>query len=188
VSDDTSEQGVTCLGDMWALNMASFTWSQVDMNARVASPSARAFSAMVSFDRQAGLKSPIALIGGASMDCYGNGCEFPLPLDDVWILDTATAESGGGLDDDNMAEFDGEDFIVVDLPSWCSDVASMSVLWIDAWINAVGYTVPGADPIVLFDTYYGDSSVLRWCFEGSGETSSGESSSYVTLFLTTSQV
>ena len=175
------------LGDMWALNLATLAWAPVDQGSAASSPQPRAFASMVSLDRQAGLKSPVVVIGGADLDCYSRGrCAYPRPLDDVWIRDVAAAENDAV--DDNHAEFDGNDFIAVDLPAWCRDVGSMSVLWIDAWVYTAGYTTAEQSPIVIFDTYYGDSSVLRWCFEGSSVSSGGEITSYVTLFLTTSQV
>ena len=183
LSSGASRRIPSSKGDMWALNLATFSWRPVETSN---SPQSRAFSSLVAFDRQAGLKSPVALIGGANLDCYRSGCIYPLPLEEVWVLDASVAENEDR--DDNMAEFDGNDFIVVDLPSWCSNVGSMSVLWIDAWINTIGYTTLTENPIVLFDTYYLDSSVLRWCFEGSSDSSSGETTSYITLFLTSSQV
>jgi hypothetical protein len=43
--------------------------------------------------------------------------------------------NAGAMQVDNMAVFDGQDDILrIPLPSWCSSVTKMSVLWIDAWI------------------------------------------------------
>lgn len=41
----------------------------------------------------------------------------------------------------------------------------MSVLWIDAWVQA---TTRGEAKTILIDTYIESTSVLRWYLEGTG--------------------
>ena len=158
--------------ELWALNIATMHWSPIQTpklqpagGDQQFQPSARTQPAIVAYGRQGGLKSPLALIGGADIGCMIKGCPYPIPMDDIWAVDVAHQEAGYNSAD-LMAEFDGNDIIVVQLPPWCSLVSSMSVLWLDGWIFFESYAALDGTPIMLIDSYTNDNPVLRLYLEG----------------------
>ena len=178
--------------ELWALNIASARWSLV-RTPRPASgsgstapfqPPAHTMSAMAAYGRQGGFKMPLALVGGADISCIAQGCIYPTPSNDIWAIDIAREELGDG-DGDLTAEFDGNDIIVVQLPSWCSLASSMGVLWIDVWVFLSSYAVAGGKQIMLIDSYAGGNAVLRWYLEGAPQSDAGPNM-YVVLVLVSS--
>lgn len=174
---------------MWVLNMATRTWSIVD-TVGIVKPDKRAGSTLVQLGPQNlmgfDMQSPVLVVAGADIECertvpgdltspITSPCKTQLkPLNDIWVIDSSPrVESATAAD--KMAQFDGEnDIIRIGLPSWCSSVTHMSVMWVDAWI----YPSSKDDAsTILFDAYKDNIPVLRWYLQTSG------SITYVRLVL-----
>lgn len=151
--------------DMFALNLATYSWEKVNLQGQA--PPRRALAAMAVLERQVGMIKPLFLIAGGSPDCLSTSppkCKMPQPLDDIWVMDAAMNDmnnsSGKPGPREMMASFDGiDDIITTKLPVWCSRVTSMSVFAVDFWMF---YASTSPARTILVDAYSGDSSMMRW--------------------------
>ena len=126
------------VNDMWAMDTSRLSFLKVVLDETSAKPTATFLSSMSAAAEIDGFKRPLVMVGGADLSCASKTppCQVPSPSSDIWIMDTARQESGGT--NDKMAELDGsDDLIQIVLPTWCSRVKAMSVLWIDAWLMVV---------------------------------------------------
>jgi len=153
--------------EMWAMNMASQTWSRVDdrlaSSTPSARPAARAFSQLVNLPSIDVYLNPLMLLGGANMSCVLDDppCEVPQPMNDVWVSDGTTKPTSAT---DSMCSLDGlDDVVAITLPAWCKQVTAMGTIWLDMWLQPQSM---GNIKTILFDAYNGRTPVLRWYLQG----------------------
>eukprot|EP00961_Rhodomonas_salina_P252368 3411115-Rhodomonas_salina.3 len=89
------------------------------------------------------------------MESHWGGFVAGPPRADVWVLDIAEKEAteGNQADSGRMAELDGaDDVIAIALPAWCARTSSVSVVWIDAWVQlaALGSKVLSLSSCICF--------------------------------------
>lgn len=160
------------------MSLVNFEWFKVVPTNPLNVPPPRAMSMATPHGPQQGLKQMVMLVGGAHFECLKDTppCVSPQPMNDVWWADVAPPETSTT---NKMADFDGDnDVLQVDLPEWCADVESLSVLWLDAWMYPLSR---GIGKTIIYDIYQSvsgvESSVLRLYIEGK------KSGSYIRLVL-----
>jgi hypothetical protein len=90
-------------------------------------PAARTHAEAVAVSPLAGFAAPLVLVGG--LDIAG------LPLDDIWVIDTAE-RVGNGTAGAHELVFDGvQDIVSVPLPAFLQSPSGLGALWVEVWIR-----------------------------------------------------
>ena len=174
------------LEDLWALSLATAEWTPV-----AAAPAGAAAPP----GRQAGLRAPLVLVGGAVLNPAAASSDNSrkdasgavMVLGDVWVLDAAPSEAGAAPGD-RAAEFGGAALVRVALPAWCAGAGSLGTLWLELWARPEAAPAAGGAAILLAEARLGGRAVLRWTLVGVPGRTEAEPATYLSLTLTTAKV
>ncbi len=183
------------LEDLWALSLATAEWFPVAAApAGTAAPSGRFSATLTAAGRQAGLRAPLILVGGAALNLAAvsaaststDASGAVIVLGDVWVLDAAPSEADAAPGD-RVAEFGGAALVRVALPAWCADAGSLGALWLDLWARPEAAPAAGGAAILLAEGRQGGRAVLRWTLVGVQGRTEAEPATYLTLTLMNTQ-
>jgi hypothetical protein len=183
------------LQDLWALSLATAEWTRVAVApAGAAAPPGRFSATLTASERQAGLRAPLVLVGGATLSFAAESAATTsteaswavIVLGDVWVLDAAPSEAAAAPGD-RAAEFGGAALVRVALPAWCSGAGSLGALWLELWARPEAAPAAGGTPILLAEARQSGRAVLRWTLVGVPGRTEAEPATYLTLTLITTQ-